>query len=711
MAETGKPKARLAGRRFAMTTDSQNSLLAEATLDSWKEIAVYLQRDVSTVMRWEKFEHLPVHRQHHLSRSSVYAYPSELEGWRANRKPLAESTRYKWWRPVPAFASMITLSLALMMVGSGPHVGALVQAADGIVTRQVWTGPGADSYAAAPSPDGRYLSFADTTGDLAVRDLTTGESRRLTNKNSGRENELEFATDSVFSPDGKRVAFAWASQRGGYELDVVGMDGSEPRVLYRREKHDILPADWSPDGKLILASLGRLRAEGNRPWDGQIVTVDAADGSLTILKTFDGNGPDRKRMRFSADGRFVAYDSTADQEGNLDIFALSVSSGQVTPLVQHPAQDKMLGWVPDGKSVLFLSDRTGDWGAWLIAVADGRPQGEPKLVKRNVGAIMPMGFTRDGSFYYGVRDRGYNVYTATLGGGAPSLLVKRFLGGNSEPIWSPDGKSIAYRRMSPADAPVTLCVRSAETGKEREYSLSLRGFIYLQWSPDGKSILMIGTDLQGQNGSYQVDLQTGRLATVHVGRHGSWVVIPRWSADGRAFYYIEPHVEETKRPARVVRRNLGAGRDEEMRLLPEGVTTGWVLSSPDGRQLAMWLIRGQQGSLAVMPTGGTEIRELPGPWTDVARFTLAWRPDSRQILFFRRVGRLDEGGRSELWGVPVDGGEPRSLAFSVPQAVESLSIHPDGKQLAFHVREQATEIWVMENFLPGSEAASKQSAQ
>ena len=121
-----------------MTTDSQNGLLAEATLDSWKEIAVYLQRDVSTVMRWEKFEALPVHRHHHLSRSSVYAYPSELEAWRANRKPVAESTRSAWWRPVPAFASMITLGLALMMAGSGPHVGALVQAADGIVTRQVW---------------------------------------------------------------------------------------------------------------------------------------------------------------------------------------------------------------------------------------------------------------------------------------------------------------------------------------------------------------------------------------------------------------------------------------------------------------------------------------------------------------------------------------------------------------------------------------------
>ena len=52
----------------------------EPILDSWKEIAAYLQRDVSTAIRWEKSEGLPVHRHQHQSRSSVYAYAGELEG-------------------------------------------------------------------------------------------------------------------------------------------------------------------------------------------------------------------------------------------------------------------------------------------------------------------------------------------------------------------------------------------------------------------------------------------------------------------------------------------------------------------------------------------------------------------------------------------------------------------------------------------------------
>jgi TolB-like protein/Tfp pilus assembly protein PilF len=59
----------------------------EDQLDSWKEIAAYLGRDVTTVQRWEKSEAMPVHRHVHDKRSSVYALTSELDAWRQNRKP------------------------------------------------------------------------------------------------------------------------------------------------------------------------------------------------------------------------------------------------------------------------------------------------------------------------------------------------------------------------------------------------------------------------------------------------------------------------------------------------------------------------------------------------------------------------------------------------------------------------------------------------
>ena len=54
-------------------------------LDSWKEIAAYLNRGVRTVVRWETDEGLPVHRLHHDERASVFAYKSELAAWRDSR--------------------------------------------------------------------------------------------------------------------------------------------------------------------------------------------------------------------------------------------------------------------------------------------------------------------------------------------------------------------------------------------------------------------------------------------------------------------------------------------------------------------------------------------------------------------------------------------------------------------------------------------------
>jgi hypothetical protein len=54
-------------------------------LDSWKEVAEYLHRSVRTVARWERFEHLPVHRLAHDRRGSVYAYRGELDRWLRGR--------------------------------------------------------------------------------------------------------------------------------------------------------------------------------------------------------------------------------------------------------------------------------------------------------------------------------------------------------------------------------------------------------------------------------------------------------------------------------------------------------------------------------------------------------------------------------------------------------------------------------------------------
>ena len=77
----------------------------EDRLDSWKEIATYLKRDVTTVQRWEKREGMPVHRHLHDKLGSVYAFRSELDAWSRGRhaRPLAEgdaSRRHHRYQPL-----------------------------------------------------------------------------------------------------------------------------------------------------------------------------------------------------------------------------------------------------------------------------------------------------------------------------------------------------------------------------------------------------------------------------------------------------------------------------------------------------------------------------------------------------------------------------------------------------------------------------------
>ena len=56
-------------------------------LDSWKEIAAYMKRDVTTVQRWEKREGMPVHRHVHDKMGSVYAFRTDLDAWAGRRSP------------------------------------------------------------------------------------------------------------------------------------------------------------------------------------------------------------------------------------------------------------------------------------------------------------------------------------------------------------------------------------------------------------------------------------------------------------------------------------------------------------------------------------------------------------------------------------------------------------------------------------------------
>ena len=82
----------------------------------------------------------------------------------------------------------------------------------------------------APTPDGRYIAFRDqATGDLAIRDLTTGKNRRLTNN---KDAWAQYTHEAHISADGAWIAYTWGSHVKGFDLHIIGIDGSQPRSLY-----------------------------------------------------------------------------------------------------------------------------------------------------------------------------------------------------------------------------------------------------------------------------------------------------------------------------------------------------------------------------------------------------------------------------------------------------------------------------------------------
>ena len=549
----------------------------------------------------------------------------------------------------------------------------------------------------ALSPDGHYLSYREQeTGDLAVRELDTGKERRLTQKADG---STERAGVSIFSPDSKQVAYAWRNEDNFNDLRIVGLEESQPRVLYRNsEVIYITPAEWSPDGKDIL---GVFAGGGTR----RIGLVSVSDGSLRVLKSLDWRYPGK--MNFSPDGRYIVYDVPPKEESpQRDLFLLASDGSREIPLVKHPADDYVLGWSPDGRWILFASDRRGTWDAWAIEVADGKSQGAPEMVKLGIGEIYPVGFTRNGAYYYihssgGISD----IYTAMIDPTTGKVLAEptkldQRMGFNVPLDWSADGQYLAYfsQRGAFGPRPAALFIRSVDTGEERTLSLRLKVQVGLsgRWSPDGRSFLVLASDRKNRSGLYQVDAQTGKMTLVVKSKPEEYAVYPEWSPDGKAiFYQLSARGVDT-----VMMRDFETGREKEL------VRVGrWKFSiSPDGRWLAFSGPENPGPVLKLMPVAGGETRELcrlnDPPQT--YPHDLVWTPDGSQLLFTRRRRDPDPQLLTELWRVSAEGGKPDQVNLAPMEFLHDVRVHPDGRRIVFRTRNKAQkgEVWAMENFLP-----------
>ncbi len=581
-----------------------------------------------------------------------------------------------------------------------------------MTVRKVWDGPESDIMG-EPSPDGKYISYVDwSTGDLAIYEVATGKKRRLTNTGSW-DDPNEFAEFSSWSPDGKFLVYDWYNDDNPscINLYIIGLDGSEPRQLwYNEEMEWAVVYDWSSDGKHILACLAR------KDNTAVIALISASDGSARILKEFKGEGQSvwPNEMKISPDGAYIAYD-VRQEEGSSqrDIYLISSDGRVETPVVEHPSNDILLGWLPDGKSVFFGSDRNGAMGAWSIMVQNGIPQGEPSLLKPDIGPVHSLGLTQDGSYYYGIMHLPYNIDIIELDQETGQIkthlkkAIRQFEGNNQTPGYSRDGKYLAYIRRFPVTPGLTvfqggnvLCIKSLETGKEREFHPALNRFGYPSWSPDGSSVLVVNWDADGRMGYFNIDVQTGLVTKVMEAEENfSLFGGHQWSLDGKTIYY---GLQDKKANEwQIISRDMESG-DEKV--IYQSKDFYQLSLSPDGQLLALCFV-GWRGKAHVntISISGEESNELVSfdKKTRLGRNNaVTWSADGKYILF-AVDDRSSEKNMYELCRIPADGGDLEKLGLKGENGFENLSAHPNGRNFAYStVGERTTEIWVLENFLP-----------
>jgi Tol biopolymer transport system component len=137
-------------------------------------------------------------------------------------------------------------------------------------------------------------------------------------------------------------------------------------------------------------------------------------------------------------------------------------------------------------------------------------------------------------------------------------------------------------------------------------------------------------------------------------------------------------------------RDLVSGADRELLTGIEKTPGVSVVPSPDGQYLAVIPIGNAGGqTLSVFPLrdGSDSSREVLKMTSPDTMFILGWTPDSQHILFNRS---------DDIWWISPQGGQPRRLDFG-PMKPGSVSVHPDGKRIAFRVSETDREVWVLEN--------------
>ncbi|HKA22260.1 MAG TPA: protein kinase [Blastocatellia bacterium] len=369
---------------------------------------------------------------------------------------------------------------------------------------------------------------------------------------------------------------------------------------------------------------------------------------LTVDPGFEGE------PTFSPDGQTVAY--VSDRTGNFDIFLRQVSGGPDINLTNNPADDMQPSFSPDGKQIAFVSSRSGEYDCLCFFI---------------YGTDQPL--------------MGGAIWVMPALGGSPRRIVES----GTFPSWSPDGSAIIYSSGPWYGQKV---YRVASTGGDaKEIPIEFKGgapyMAYPSYSPDEHWIVFEAND-----SVYIVGAQGGEPKPMVKGKH------PVWGADGRRIFYT----------------NVEAGKNYSLWQLPFSGAEGSVAGDPspltvgrgrdtqatvsrDGKLIAYAALDVSFNLEAVpfdaeagRPTG--PIQSITSG-SDLIYFHNALPTDSSEVFESHR------GASSFLW--KVSRGSPPVQLTSDPNYDDVFPrCSPDGRTIAFD-RKQSNDpdagdsLWLM----------------
>jgi Tol biopolymer transport system component len=653
-------------------------------LDSWKEIAAYLNRDVTTVQRWEKREGMPVHRHLHDRMGSVYAYQAELDAWTRSRNSPAAPVVEQVANPVSSQAAneipppaekppvprkRLILPLVLITVLALAAFFWLQR------TERLWRNPIANAryqtitgfdgvaQAAAISRDGQFIAFLsdhDGPADVWVTQVGSGQFHNLT-----RGSVPDLVNPSLraldFSPDGAFVTF-WTRRRSTAGKEDIGVWavptlGGQPSPYLEGAAE----FDWSPNGaQLAYHTPGPgdplFVSTGGPPVQGRLVFTAPAglhshfplwarDGSF--LYFVQGELPDKLDIwrvpqaggtpeRITNQNGLVGYPAFLDRRTLIYLATDPDGSGpwlysvDVEHRVPHrltagPDRYTSLAVTADGKRVAatLASPKTT---LWRLPITEA-PNPTPKRISLTTTGGSSPRLGPNYLLYVSATATSESIWKLVDGAGTELWKGERarILGG---PAISPDGKNIAFSVQQQGQSLLYVLQADGTNVRMVNDSLHLEGSP--AWSPDGQSITTSSDD-HGIPHLFRVPLD-GRppVLLVH-----EYAVDPTWSPDGKFVLYSGPDIGTTfaihafgspVHPVPAMTLTRGARR---VAFLPDGHTLLLLRGEMEHKDL--WFVDLQTGLERQLTNLASEF--------NIRDFDIS--PDGREVVLERMQERSD----------------------------------------------------------------------